>query len=300
MTTSVPILKLAVLISLAASFPQTAEAYRPTRRRPVSRPLSLDVQPSPEIDAQVAEEVAKAKSILDDLNADNLFASPYLVSAVYYHDGFLSGFPGDRSSAAPERRIIGQISDMLPPESKAHFIQLLHELWTRSDPASPKKSAKPVAYSAVGGGRRSHRYAVDLFAPEGAPVHAVSRGIVILADRDWSPANLFSTTSRKGGNSVILFDPDHDRFYRYCHMSTVEVSSGELVMADQVVGTVGHTGLNASQPGHGRHLHFETNEYLRGHVRAIEYRGLRTMLRQWQSSPGLTEGGTGPRILSKR
>ena len=71
-------------------------------------------------------------------------------------------------------------------------------------------------------------------------------------------------------------------------------------MADQVVGTVGHTGLNASQPGHGRHLHFETNEYLRGHVRAIEYRGLRTMLRQWQSSPGVTESGTGPRILSKR
>jgi murein DD-endopeptidase MepM/ murein hydrolase activator NlpD len=268
---------------VAVCFSQPAEADRTTRRRPVSHPLSLDVQPTPEIEAQVADEIAKARRILDDLNTDNLLASPYVVSAIYYHDGFLSGFPVDRTSADPERRIIGQISNMLSPERKARFIRLLHEIWVQSGPAGLERSAEPVAYSTAGAGRRSHRYAIDLFAPEGAAVHAVSRGIVVLADRDWSPANLFSTTSRKGGNAVIVFDPDHDRFYRYCHMGTVQVSSGELVAASQIVGGVGHSGLNASQPGHGHHLHFETNEYLDGHVRAIDYRRLRTMLRQWRS-----------------
>jgi murein DD-endopeptidase MepM/ murein hydrolase activator NlpD len=274
--------KFAVLLAVAACFSQPAEAYRPARRRPASRPMSQDVQPAPEIEAQVAEEVAKVRRILDDLNADNLLASPYLVSTIYYHDGFLGDFPVDRTSAAPERRIIGQITNMLSAERKARFVRLLHEIWARSGPAGPERSVAPVDYSASSAGRRTHQYAVDLFAPEGAAVHAVSRGVVVLADRDWSRANLFSTTSRKGGNAVIVFDPDHDRFYRYCHLGAVLVSAGELVAAGQIVGNVGHSGLNASEAGHGRHLHFETNEYLQGHVRALDYRRLRTMLRQWR------------------
>lgn len=282
-------LKLTILFAAAACSAQSAEPYRTARRHPVSKPLSLDVQPTPEIEAQVADEVAKARQILDDLNTDNLLASPYLVSAIYYHDGFLNGFPVDRTSADPERRIIGQISNMLSPEGKARFVRLLHEVWARSEPAGPARSAQPVAYSAAGGGGRSHKYAIDLFAPEGAAVYSVSRGIAILADRDWSPDSLFSTTSRKGGNAVIVFDPDRDRFYRYCHMSTVQVSAGDLVAAGQMVGSVGHSGLNASLPGHGHHLHFETNEYLDGHVRAMDYRRLRTMLRQWRASADVRE-----------
>jgi murein DD-endopeptidase MepM/ murein hydrolase activator NlpD len=123
---------------------------------------------------------------------------------------------------------------------------------------------------------------VDLFAPEGDPVNAVSRGVVVLADGKWDAADLFSTTSRKGGNAVILFDPDHDRFYRYCHLSSVAVSPGDVVAAGQVLGRVGHSGLNASRAGHGRHLHFEANEYVTGHVRALDYQRLRTMLRGWR------------------
>ncbi len=286
MTTSTPIARLALLILAAACSAYSSGTVRTTRRHPVSRPLSLDVLPAPEIEIQVAAEVAKARRILDDLNKENLFASPYLVSAIYYHDDFLSDFPVDRNTADPERRIIGQISNVLPPERKARFMRLLHEVWARSGPAGPERVALPVAYSVAGGG---HRYAIDLFAPEGAPVYAVSRGLVVLSERDWSAVSLFSTTSRKGGNAVIVFDPDHDRFYRYCHMSAVQVSAGTLVAAGQVVGSVGHSGLNAARPGHGRHLHFEANEYLEGHVRALDYRHLRAMLRQWRSTSALRD-----------
>jgi murein DD-endopeptidase MepM/ murein hydrolase activator NlpD len=285
-------LKLAILILLAGWFAQPAEGYR-KRRRPVSRPASLDVVPDAEVDARVADEVLKASRILEDLNASNVLASPYLVSAFYYHDGFLDDFPVDRTSAAPERRIIGQIGNLLTPETKARFVRLLHEIWSQSNAPGTSRYAVPCAYRAVSG-RRSHRYAIDLFALEGSPVTAVSRGVVVLADRDWSPENLFSTTSRKGGNCVIVFDPDRDRFYRYCHLSYVQASSGDLVASGERLGDVGHSGLNASQAGHGRHLHFETNQYSDGQVRALNYQLLRTMLRGWRlsSSPVDRTGGS--------
>jgi murein DD-endopeptidase MepM/ murein hydrolase activator NlpD len=243
----------------------------------------LDVQPTPGIDARVAEEVAKAGKLLDDLNTSNLLASPYLVSAIYYHDGLLDGFPVERNTADPERRIIGQVSNRLSPERKARFVHLLHDVWARSNPKGQEQLVRPVNYSAASGGRRSHRYAIGLFAAEGAPVYSASRGIVVLADGAWSPNDLFSTTSRKGGNAVIVFDPDQERFYRYCHLSMVQVGAGRTVAAGQIIGNVGHTGINASQPGHGHHLHFEANEYADGHVHAIEYERLLAMLQQWRS-----------------
>ena len=288
-----------VLILITCWLAQTAEGAQAKRRRPASRPASLDVAPDPEVDARVADEVENARRILEDLTADNVFASPYLVSAFYYHDGFLNEFPADRSSAAPERRIIGQISHLLTPEAKARFVQLLHQAWSLSDAPGPQRYAGPVAYVAVSG-RRSHHFAIDLFAREGSPAIAVSRGVVVLADRDWSPDNLFSTTSRKGGNAVIVFDPDRNRYYRYCHLSAVHVSSGDLVAAGDPLGDVGHSGLNASRAGHGRHLHFEANEYSDGRVRALSYEQLRALLREWRSPGGPGTGGAQTKPVSAR
>jgi murein DD-endopeptidase MepM/ murein hydrolase activator NlpD len=276
----VTVARLACLALLAASVSQPAPSRRSARRAP-SRPASQSVEATPEIEARVTSEVARARQIIHDLSTDNLFDSPYLVSALYYHDGFLSDFPVDRSTASPERRIVGQISNELSADKKARFVRLLHELWERSEAGAAGTPVAPVAYSRCCG---RHKYAVDLFAPEGAPVQAVSRGIVVLADHDWRSDDLFSTTSRKGGNAVILFDPDHDRFYRYCHLSAVEVQPGAVVAPGQTIGRVGHSGLNASMPGHGRHLHFEANAYRDGHVSAFDSRQLRALLRQWRSS----------------
>lgn len=271
----------AFVVCVTCCFVRDAEGSRPKRRHPISGPASLEVPPSPEVDARVADEVARARRILEALTASNALESPYLVSAFYYHEGFLNDFPAERSTAAPERRIIGQISNLLTPDTKVRFLRLLHERWSHTGTPGPKQYVEPVAYRAMSG-RRSHRYAVDLFAPEGAAVSAASRGLVVLADKDWSPDNLFSTSSRKGGNAVILFDPDRDRLYRYCHLNAVNVSAGDVVAAGERLGTVGHTGLNASHAGHGMHLHFETNEDINGHVRALDYQRLRTMLRSWR------------------
>src|SRR5262249_42872466 len=164
-------------------------------------------------------------------------------------------------------------------------------VWSQSGGRGPQRNVEPVSY-VVMSGRRSHRYAVDLFAKQGLPVSAVSRGLVVLGDGNWSPDNLFSTTSRKGGNAVIVFDPDRDRFYRYCHLSSINVSPGDFVAAGDHLGDVGNSGLNASRAGHGRHLHFETNQYADGHMRALDYQQLRTLLKSWRlpTSPEIRAG----------
>lgn len=239
---------------------------------------------APETEARIAKEVAKAKEILASMNAENFLSSPYLVSAIYYHDNFLGDSAGSGGTADPDRRIIGQVSSMLNGEIKARFVHLLHEVWENSKPVGAARFVRPVSYGRSLGGRRTHHYAIDLFASEGTVVHSASRGVVMLADQGWNVDDVFSTTSRKGGNAVIVFDPDKERFYRYCHLSTVAVTVGQVVNAGEAIGGVGHSGLNASRPGHGQHLHFETNEYRNGHVRAMDYRRLRVMLQQWRAA----------------
>lgn len=117
-------------------------------------------------------------------------------------------------------------------------------------------------------------YAVDLFTNEGPPVPSAARGVVVIADKHWAPGEPFSTTSQKGGNSVIVFDRDGDRFLRYAHLDQVFVAAGGTVRAGEQIGSVGHTGLNASRPKHGRHLHFEVNECHEGKTRAFRNAGL--------------------------
>ncbi len=93
-----------------------------------------------------------------------------------------------------------------------------------------------------------------------------------------------SSTSDRGGNAVIVFDATADRFYRYCHLSAVTVEAGGLVAPGQTLGLVGHTGRNAAKPGHGRHLHFEANEYRYGVMRALEATELKSLLRSYSTS----------------
>jgi murein DD-endopeptidase MepM/ murein hydrolase activator NlpD len=282
-TSAAFIIRVAILMAAAVGFSQAAVGRHWNRRPPARDQTSMDVRPTAKIDVRIAYEVARSREILDNFTRGNLLASPYLTSAIYYHDGFLAGFPVERLSADPERRIVGQVCNMLTRESKARFVQLLHEIWAESEPSGPERLMVPLIRFAFGEGSKSHRDAIDLFAPEGSPVHSASQGIVILADRGWSAVDFFSTSSRKGGNAVIIFDPDQDRFYRYCHLSTVLVRPGEIVAAGRVIGTVGHTGINASKPRHGHHLHFEVNEYAGGRVRVIDNLRLRAMLLSWRS-----------------
>lgn len=108
-----------------------------------------------------------------------------------------------------------------------------------SDPLRGKGRASSGFGDTRDGGRRMHA-GEDLAAPAGTPVYAPMSGKV---EKVWY--------DKAGGNSVLVRHPD-GRVTGYAHLRNVNVSAGDNVDADTVLGGVGNTG-SASR---GNHLHF--------------------------------------------
>jgi murein DD-endopeptidase MepM/ murein hydrolase activator NlpD len=89
------------------------------------------------------------------------------------------------------------------------------------------------------GQARAPHSGADLRAPTGTPVHATSRGRVVLAK------DLFFT-----GNTVIV-DHGFGIYSLYAHLSRLNVELGAVVEGNQVVGLAGATGRVT-----GPHLHW--------------------------------------------
>ncbi|MBR4017504.1 MAG: peptidoglycan DD-metalloendopeptidase family protein [Oscillospiraceae bacterium] len=85
----------------------------------------------------------------------------------------------------------------------------------------------------------TYHHGVDLAAPQGTPVVASRSGTVTVA-----------TYEEHSGNYVIV---DHLDGYtsRYLHLQKFIVSEGQFVMAGQIIGYCGSTGVST-----GPHLHF--------------------------------------------
>lgn len=88
--------------------------------------------------------------------------------------------------------------------------------------------------------KQSLHTGTDIMAPMGTEVHAAGSGVVIMAG--WNEAY---------GNMVII---DHGNAVSslYGHQSSLNVTEGQSVKANQVIGYVGSTGWST-----GPHLHFE-------------------------------------------
>jgi murein DD-endopeptidase MepM/ murein hydrolase activator NlpD len=93
--------------------------------------------------------------------------------------------------------------------------------------------------SSYNGERRSPHAGADFLSPAGTPIHAPNAGRVVLA-RD-----LFFT-----GNTVII-DHGLGLFSMLAHLSRIDVTEGDSVAVDQIVGLVGATGRVT-----GAHLHW--------------------------------------------
>lgn len=267
-------MKIAIAVLLLAAlqlYAAPAKKRKRVRRTPVR--TELKVSPSADIEGRVEWENRRADAVLAGLEISNLFDSPYVVSALYYRDGFLTRYPEDKQDADPARRIISHVARQFTPAMKQRFVRLLHEWYGPRADGAPARLLAPVPFPPINRRRlrRTHPNAVDLFSREGTAVRAAAGGIVLLAENGWTEADPFSTSSHAGGNTVILFDPATDRFFRYAHLERVDVIAGAVVPAGQLLGFVGHTGLNASRDGHGRHLHFEVNVFDGESIRPLAY-----------------------------
>lgn len=83
---------------------------------------------------------------------------------------------------------------------------------------------------------------IDLAAPLGTEVHAATSGTVATG---YDPA--------AAGNFVEVWMDGHVRVL-YCHLSAFAVRTGDVVVAGQLVGYVGATGLAT-----GPHVHFQVD-----------------------------------------
>ena len=106
-----------------------------------------------------------------------------------------------------------------------------------------------VSIDSFKGGFAEHRghgphEAVDMLAPRGTPVHAVTTGTI---------AKLFY--SQAGGNTIYQFDADGRLCYYYAHLDRyVEgLRDGQTVQQGDLIGYVGTTG---NAPPGTPHLHF--------------------------------------------
>ena len=88
---------------------------------------------------------------------------------------------------------------------------------------------------------KTKHYAVDIVAPNNAPVKAVSDGTVIFAE--WTAETGY----------VIIIEHGYGLISVYKHNSSVNKSQGALVKAGEVIANVGNTGEYTTGP----HLHFE-------------------------------------------
>jgi murein DD-endopeptidase MepM/ murein hydrolase activator NlpD len=95
---------------------------------------------------------------------------------------------------------------------------------------------------------QSYRYdhrAIDIAAPQGTPITAADRGVVLRAG--WN---------NQGYGQFVIIDHQIDYVTLYAHLDRVLVKEGEIVGQGQVLGTVGSTGNST-----GPHLHFEIRDF---------------------------------------
>ncbi len=211
---------------------------------------------------RIEKEVKKAEKLIEAGDPHRFFESSYLIFALYCSDRFLKKIAVGGTDYDSTEQIIRRFSDKITPEIRERYVRALDTMSESIPKAKLSEILLPLERFSYGHGK-NHLDAVDLFIKEGAPVKAMSAGVVVAAERIWKKDDLFSVASIKGGNSVIVYNSADAAFYRYCHLESVSVRQGEKITAGTEIGTVGHSGVNASKPGHGGHLHFEMNQYER-------------------------------------
>ena len=83
-----------------------------------------------------------------------------------------------------------------------------------------------------------------------AYVLAMTDGIILGAKTDWT-----ENDTLRGGNYLMLYNPNLDRYYYYAHNDQILVKIGDIVAAGTRIATVGRTGRNAFPKRSPTHLH---------------------------------------------
>jgi murein DD-endopeptidase MepM/ murein hydrolase activator NlpD len=81
-------------------------------------------------------------------------------------------------------------------------------------------------------------------------VAAMTGGIVVALKNNWTEEDTL-----RGGNYLVIYDPNLQRLYYYAHNDRILVGVGDIVRAGSRIATVGRTGKNAFPRRSPSHLH---------------------------------------------
>jgi murein DD-endopeptidase MepM/ murein hydrolase activator NlpD len=160
--------------------------------------------------------------------------------------------PQPRAVLLPRGKELGEVTKALPstpikPFKPEHRVtpQDIESLLALS-PMLPMSTLNPLelteSFRAPRSGGRIHR-AIDLFAPRGTPIRAITDGTIAV-----------KFTSDLGGNCLYQKTPDGSFMFFYAHLSRYAkgLKEGQTVTRGDIIGYVGDTGNAKGNP----HLHF--------------------------------------------
>ena len=207
--------------------------------------------------AHLLEWTNHAAAIVHEKNFKAVLSNPYLVSALFYSEEFKKKLRRVGHADNTSRQAIKKILGQLPADFSQDFFKLFPA--TFSTDSFRIKEQAPLEKLDFGKGK-NHPDAVDLFAAPGTVIFSISDGVVVLSEESWSRVDSESTSSLRGGNTIMIYSPQQSRLYRYAHLAKIEVKTGDMVEIGDSLGTVGNSGANATKPGHGGHLHLDINQ----------------------------------------
>lgn len=226
-------------------------------------------------DLKKENELKQIQKLLANRDWIKVLENKFLMASFYWSEGFWQKLEkdlrmnnskknvGNQNEPIIQKSFYWEIKKLLSPQIKNEFYKFLityaSQKFSFEKTSSETKLSLPLKKFIIPEGK-NHPDALDIFTDEGEPIFSITNGLVVLADKNWKENDYFSSHSMLGGNAVIIFDPQGKRFFRYAHLDKVEVNVGQIVLAGEVIGTVGHTGINAQKPGHGNHLHLEINK----------------------------------------
>ncbi len=104
-------------------------------------------------------------------------------------------------------------------------------------------------YGAIDAEHPAGHRGLDIAAPMGVGVLAVTGGIIALAVHDGD--EMGNPLNANLGSHIVLRGSDDGIDYLYCHLSQIGVRAGQMVARGAIIGLVGSTGFST-----GPHLHF--------------------------------------------
>ena len=114
-------------------------------------------------------------------------------------------------------------------------------------PLPPEYTTVTTEYAAIDAEHPNGHRGIDIAAPLGVGVLAVTGGIVRMAIHEGEGDPLQDEL----GDFVVLRGSDDGTDYLYCHLSQIGVRAGQMVARGAILGLVGSTGFST-----GPHLHF--------------------------------------------